>query len=94
LETLSWLHRRRRHDLAVDTFDRLTDSAGFEVVDAAQRDFTRAVDLFRTHDVAFGDATIAAYMERESIEYLYSFDDHFDRFDWVTRLDTAHNPFT
>jgi predicted nucleic acid-binding protein len=94
LETLNWLHGRRRHDLAVDTFDRLNDSAGFELVDAAQKDFTRAVDLFRIHDVAFGDATIAAYMERESIEYLYSFDDHFDRFGWVTRLDTAHNPFT
>ena len=94
LETLNWLHGRKRHDLAVDTFDRLNDSAGFEVVDAAQKDFTRAVDLFRTRDVAFGDATIAAYMGRESIECLYSFDDHFDRFDWVTRLDTADNPFT
>ena len=93
LETLNWLQARKRHDLAVDTFERLNDSAGFEVVDAAQKDFTRAVDLFRTHDVAFGDATIAAYMERESIEYLYAFEDDFDRFDWITRLDTADNPF-
>jgi hypothetical protein len=93
LETLNWLHGRKRHDLAVDTYDRLNDSAGFEVVDSAQKDFTRAVELFRTHDVAFGNATIAAYMDRTGLEYLYSFDDDFDRFDWVTRLDTADNPF-
>jgi predicted nucleic acid-binding protein len=94
LETLNWLHGRKRHDLAVDTYDRLTNSAGFEIVDSAQKDFTRAVDLFRTHDVAFGDATIAAYMERTGIEYLYAFDrEDFGTFDWVTRLDTADNPF-
>jgi predicted nucleic acid-binding protein len=93
LETLNWLHGRKRHDLAVDTYDRLHDSAGFEVVDSAQKDFTRAVDLFRTHDVTFGDATIAAYMERTGTEYLYTFDPHFDRFDWVTRLNTPDNPF-
>ena len=30
-------------------------------------------------------------MEREGIEYLYSFDDDFDALDGVTRLDTADN---
>ncbi len=94
LETLNWLHGRKRHDLAVDTHDRLTDSAGFEIVDSAQKDFTRAVELFRSRDVAFGDATLAAYMERTGLEYLYAFDRHdFDTFDWITRLDTADNPF-
>jgi hypothetical protein len=94
LETLNWLHGRQRHDLAVDTYDRLSNSAGFELVDAAQKDFTRAVELFRTHDVAFGDATIAAYMERTGIEYLYSFDgEDFGTFEWVTRLDTPDDPF-
>jgi predicted nucleic acid-binding protein len=94
LETLNWLHGRKRHDLAIDTYDRLSESAGFEVVDSAQKDFVRAVELFRKYDVAFGDATIAAYMDRTGIEYLYTFDsEDFDRFDWVTRLDTAHDPF-
>ena len=32
-------------------------------------------------------------MEREGIEYLYSFDDDFDSLDAVTRLNTADNPF-
>ena len=32
-------------------------------------------------------------MQREDIEYIYSFDDDFDVFDDVTRLTTAANPF-
>jgi len=94
LETLNWLHSRRRHDLAVDTYDRLKQSGGFEVVHAAQKDFVRAVDQFRTDEgLAFGDATIAAYMKREGIEYLYSFDSDFDDVGGLARLSTASNPF-
>jgi len=52
------------------------------------------MELFETYDgLAFGDATIAAYMERTDVKYLYSFDDDFDALDWVTRLETADNPF-
>ena len=72
----------------------MNQSAGFEVLHAAQRDFSHAVDLFQTYEgFSFGDATIAAYLEREHIEYLHSFDDDFDAIDGLTRLDTAENPF-
>ena len=93
LETLNWIHTRQHHAKAVETYDRLTESAGFEVLQAAQKDFHRAVELFETHEgLAFGDATIAAYMEREGVEYLYSFDDDFDLLADITRLATADNP--
>ena len=32
---------------------------------------------------------IVAYVKRTDIEYTYSFDDDFDRFDNITRLTTA-----
>lgn len=80
LESLNWIHERKRHDIAVDLRRRLTDSAGFDLVHSAQKDYQRAVDLFDDHEqLAFGDATIAAYMYRTGIEYLYSFDDYFDQ---------------
>lgn len=95
LESLNWIDERQRHDIAVDLRTRLSDSAGFELVHSAQKDFYRAVELFETYDgLSFGDATIAAYMQRENIEYLYSFDDDFDALDDITRLDTPDNPFT
>jgi len=94
LEALNWIHTRQRHEIAVDLRRRLSESAGFELHQAAQKDFHRAVDLFDTHDgLSFGDATITAYMEREEIEHLYSFDDDFDAIDGITRLETAENPF-
>ena len=95
LKTLNWIHTRKRHQKAVDTYSRLNQSAGFELVHAAQKDFTNAIDRFKTRDgLAFGDATIAAYMDREGIEYIYSFDNDFDSVDGITRLDTAENPFS
>ncbi|MFB6139516.1 MAG: type II toxin-antitoxin system VapC family toxin [Halosimplex sp.] len=95
LETLNWIHERQRHDIAVDLRRRLSESAGFELIHAAQADFHRAVELFETYDgLAFGDATIAAYMERTDLEYLYSFDDDFDAVEGVSRLETADNPFS
>lgn len=94
LETLNWIHERQRHDIAVDLRERLVSSAGFVIAQSAQKDYHRAVELFEIYDgLSFGDATVAAYMEREGIEYLYSFDDDFDGLEWVTRLPTASDPF-
>lgn len=94
LEALNWIHERQRHDVAVDLRRRLSASAGFELVRAAQADFHRAVELFETYEgIAFGDATVVAYMERAGIEQLYSFDDDFDAVAGITRLETATNPF-
>lgn len=94
LESLNWIHERHRHEIAVDLRRRLSDSAGFELVHSAQTDFHRAVELFETYEeLAFGDATIVAYMQREGIEYLYSFDDDFDVIGDITRLETSDNLF-
>ncbi|WP_418284130.1 type II toxin-antitoxin system VapC family toxin [Halorubrum sp. DTA46] len=94
LESLNWIHERQRHEIAEDLKRRLADSAGFELVHCAQKDFTNATELFETYtNLSFGDATIAAYMRRTDIEYLYSFDDNFDEIEGITRLETPHNPF-
>lgn len=93
-ETLNWIHARLYHGKATETYERLDESAGFEIVQAARKDFGTALEYFETHDgLSFGDATIVAYMQREDIEYLYSFDDDFDVIDGITRLESAENPF-
>lgn len=79
------MHTRQRHEKAVELRGRLHESARFEISLAARKAFHRAVELFETYDgLAFGDGTIAAYMERTDIEYLYSVDHDFDRLDWLT----------
>ncbi|RLM90066.1 PIN domain-containing protein [Haloarcula sp. Atlit-7R] len=80
--------------VAVETYERLNQSAGFEVRQAAQKDFTNALDLFETYDgLSLGDATIVAYMQRAGVDYLYSFDDDFDVIEDIARLATPDNPF-
>lgn len=77
-----------------ETSTRLNESAGFEIHQTAQKDFTRALELFETYDgLSFGDASIVAYIEREDSEYVYSFDDDFDAVESITRLETPENPF-
>ena len=81
-------------DAASQLLDRLLQGSHFEIVHAPKPDFTAAQVHFRRYsELSFIDSTIAAYMQREDIEYLYSFDDDFDTLDWVTRLGTADNPF-
>ncbi len=36
---------------------------------------------------------MVAYMRRTGLEYVYSFDDDFARFDGITRLATPTDPF-
>jgi hypothetical protein len=32
-------------------------------------------------------------MQRQDLEYIYTFDDDFDHFDGITRLTSVSNPF-
>ena len=45
----------------------------------------RALELYGSTNVDFGDALIVAAMERDGSEILYSYDTHFDRFPNVVR---------
>ncbi|QLH84816.1 type II toxin-antitoxin system VapC family toxin [Halosimplex pelagicum] len=79
---------------ANEMLTRLVEGAHFVVEHAPQSDFNAAQALFRQYDaLSFVDATLVASMQREDIEYLYSFDDDFDEIDGITRLATADNPF-
>lgn len=94
LETLNWVHARKQPETAREFYRRLRQSGGFKIEHAAKTDFTVACELFETYEgLAFGDATTVAYMQREEIEYLYSFDNDFDALDEIRRLDTPINPF-
>ncbi|MFT4920828.1 MAG: putative nucleic acid-binding protein [Haloarculaceae archaeon] len=93
-ETLNLVGERLGADAANQLLDRLIQGAHFELVHAPKADFNAAQALFRRYDeLSFVDATIAAYMDRTEITYLYSFDDDFDAVDHLSRLDTATNPF-
>jgi uncharacterized protein len=92
-ETLSLVGERIGHDTATETLDFLIEGAGFEIVQTSKSDFNAGQALFRQHPgLTFVDAITAAYLQREEIEYIYSFDNDFDAVEDIIRLDTASNP--
>lgn len=93
VEVLNYLNERASHEAAVATLDALVESSGFELVRPANADFTAGRSLFRRYEgLSLTDAIIAAYVDREELEYLYSFDGDFDALDGLTRLETADHP--
>jgi len=93
-ETLNLAGEKLGADVANQILDRFIEGAHFEIIHAPKADFNAAQALFRRYGkLSFIDSTIAAYMEREGIEYLYSFDDDFDTLDSIKRLNTAVDPY-
>lgn len=93
-ETLNLTREKLGSEAANGMLDRLIEGSNFEVMHAPQSDFNAAQAIFRRYpELSFVDSTIAAYMQREGIEFLYSFDDGFDAVEDLTRLNTADNPF-
>lgn len=93
-ETLNFVAERVGQPRALDLYDRLDESVGFEFLRMTKQDDQAAIDRLRTAEyLSFVDATIAAYASRLDIEYCYSFDDDFDQVDDLTRLSNPVNPY-
>jgi predicted nucleic acid-binding protein len=52
-----------------------------------ESDVLRALDIFGSSGLGFGDALLVAAVERTAAPALYSYDQHFDRFATVNRLE-------
>lgn len=93
-EILNPITKRAGHDHAVDTLEFLERSGGFEIRHLANEDLARGRSIFREQSgIEITDAILAAHMLRTETEYIYSFDDDFDRFDHLARLTSPENPF-
>lgn len=93
-EVINYLQARGGHDIAIETLDALIESSGFSLKQTPKSDFDAGRSVFRRYaSLSLTDAVIVAAMQREGIEYLYSFDDGFDSVSGITRLTTSDNPF-
>jgi len=93
-EVINYLQARAGHDVASETLDALIESSGFSLIQTSKTDFNAGRSVFRRYEsLSLTDAVIVATMQREEVEYLYSFDDGFDGVPEITRLTTAEDPF-
>lgn len=93
-ESLNYVHERKGHAMAVDILDRFVHGAQFELPYNPKKNYGTARSLFRSDgELNFGDSLITAFARNEGIEYIYSFDDDYDRVDDIDRLNVAMNPY-
>lgn len=93
-ETMHSVAKTAGHAKSVDLLNRLVSSGGFKLVHLAQEDFNRGQAVYRRQSgVNFVDSLLYAFMQRAGIEHVYSFDDDFDKFEGVSRLNAAVDPF-
>ena len=93
-ETLNGLTTHAGHDAAVDLLDRLEANGRFRIDSLSADAFSTGKSVFRRHaSLSLVDACLVAYMEAETVRYIYAFDDDFDAVDGVVRLTTATNPY-
>jgi hypothetical protein len=94
-ESMNGLHVDVGADTTEEMLNKIQESGGFEIRHVAEKDVSVGQRRFRLFDeLSLTDAIITAWMDRNDVEYLYSFDDDFDVMDSITRLDTPHNPFS
>jgi len=98
LEVLHPIQQNVGHAAATEFFEKLRASAGFEIEWVSREEFTTARGNWA--DLALGadgpevaDVVLAEHLRSREIEHVYSFDDDFDEFSRLTRLNTATNPF-
>ena len=93
-EILTPIEKRAGDGPAVETLDFLSESRGFDLVHTTREDVARGLAIYRREDsVEVVDCITVAYMQRVGLEYIYSFDEDFDRFEDITRLETPDDPF-
>lgn len=92
-ETVKHIHNELGYEECIRTIDYLVDNPQISIITLTDGDLTRGRALFRRNtELELPDAISVAYMRREQIEYIYSCDDDFDRFDDLIRLDRAIDP--
>ncbi len=86
-EAINYLQSRAGHDGASETLATLIESSGFSFTHTSKTDFNAGRSVFRRDEsLSLTDAVIVATMQRDEIEYLYSFDDGFNGVPELTRI--------
>lgn len=93
-EVLNPIQKLAGHDAATEFYRRLRGSTGFRVEWLSRETHGKALADWQNHSGAeLTDAAVVRFMRAAGIEYIYSFDDDFDGFDGITRLNAPVDPF-
>ena len=88
LETVNFILRKGGFDAALEILDIFENHERIEVMNVNEIAFARAFIIFKKYPgLSITDATTVATMENLGISQIYTFDEGFDKIDWVERLE-------
>ncbi|PKL66531.1 MAG: twitching motility protein PilT [Methanobacteriales archaeon HGW-Methanobacteriales-1] len=89
-EIMNLLERWQGHEIARDILKFLVESFNVKIFEITNRELIDALDLFEKYKhnkIGINDLITYVSMKRNDIQYIYSFDSHFDQFPDINRLD-------
>ena len=88
LETVNFILRKGGFDATLEILDIFENHERIEVMNVNEIAFARAFIIFKKYPgLSITDATTVATMENLGISQIYTFDEGFDKIDWVERLE-------
>jgi len=94
VETLNYVNERSGHAKAAQLLDLFEESAHYRLPVGSKTSVGRGRAVFRQYpELSLGDAMQVAFMRSEEVEYIYSFDDNFDRVEGTIRINAPTDPF-
>ena len=88
LETVNFILRKGGFDAALETLNLFNNHEKIEIVNIDEITFARASMIFKDHPgLSITDASTVAAMEDLGIPQIYTFDEGFDRIEWIERLE-------
>lgn len=94
-ETMNGLTQELSYEKTNRALSMLQQSIGLTIERTNQQVWNRGLDRYETHaQLSLVDAILVAYAHKQTIPYLYSFDDGFDSVDGVQRLTTPTDPYS
>ncbi len=86
---LQSFYRRSKKEIQ----ERMAELLSSDGIECPDRDvLSRALFTYAETSVKFGDALLAAHMQHQGAEILFSFDQHFDRIPGIRRLVPGETP--
>lgn len=86
-ESVNFILRKGGFDAAVETLNVFENHERIETINIDEITFARASTIFRKYPgLSITDASTIAAMEELEIKHVYTFDEGFDKVDWIVRL--------
>ena len=88
LETVNFLLRKANYEASLETLNLFKIHNRINILNIDEKLFEKGCEIFQKYKgLSITDSTIVAAMERLNVDKIFSFDEGFDRIEWIERME-------